>query len=143
MGTPSSHSRWRPMAAWAGRPSAFSDSTEAKEAKEAGRKVSKSGFVAAAIRELSVGLCRETTRCIGHRWACVQGCPAVGAVRELLTPRRRCCNRYPCPDLGYVPWTGLACGMFGPRRRFDTACMLCVLVIIMIVWILITSCSPL
>jgi hypothetical protein len=28
------------------------------EAKEAGRKVSKSGFVAAAIRELSVGLCR-------------------------------------------------------------------------------------
>jgi hypothetical protein len=29
-----------------------------KEAEEAGRKVSKSGFVAAAIRELSVGLCR-------------------------------------------------------------------------------------
>jgi hypothetical protein len=28
------------------------------EAKEAGRKVSKSGFVAAAIREISVGLCR-------------------------------------------------------------------------------------
>jgi hypothetical protein len=28
------------------------------EAKKAGRKVSKSGFVAAAIRELSVGLCR-------------------------------------------------------------------------------------
>jgi hypothetical protein len=28
------------------------------EAKEAWRKVSKSGFVAAAIRELSVGLCR-------------------------------------------------------------------------------------
>jgi hypothetical protein len=28
------------------------------EAKEAGRKVSKSGFVASAIREISVGLCR-------------------------------------------------------------------------------------
>jgi hypothetical protein len=28
------------------------------EAKEAGRKVSMSGFVAAAIREISVGLCR-------------------------------------------------------------------------------------
>jgi hypothetical protein len=28
------------------------------QAKEAGRKVRKSGFVAAAIRELSVGLCR-------------------------------------------------------------------------------------
>jgi hypothetical protein len=37
---------------------------------------------------------------------------------------------------------GLACGMCGPRRRFDIACMLCVLVIIMIVWILMTSCSP-
>jgi hypothetical protein len=29
-----------------------------KEAEETGHKVSKSGFVAAAIRELSVGLCR-------------------------------------------------------------------------------------
>jgi hypothetical protein len=29
-----------------------------KEAEEAGRRVSKSGFVASAIRELSVGLCR-------------------------------------------------------------------------------------
>jgi hypothetical protein len=29
-----------------------------KEAEEAGRKISKSGFVAAAMRELSVGLCR-------------------------------------------------------------------------------------
>jgi hypothetical protein len=29
-----------------------------KEAEEAGRGVSKSGFVATAIRELSVGLCR-------------------------------------------------------------------------------------
>jgi hypothetical protein len=28
------------------------------EAEEAGRKVSKSGFVAAAIQELRVGLCR-------------------------------------------------------------------------------------
>jgi hypothetical protein len=29
-----------------------------KEVEEAGRGVSKSGFVASAIRELSVGLCR-------------------------------------------------------------------------------------
>jgi hypothetical protein len=29
-----------------------------KEAEEAGRGVSKSGFVASAIRELSMGLCR-------------------------------------------------------------------------------------
>jgi hypothetical protein len=44
------------------------------EAKEAGRKVSKSGFVASAIREISVGLhncAGATTRCIGHRWACL------------------------------------------------------------------------
>jgi uncharacterized membrane protein YhdT len=38
---------------------------------------------------------------------------------------------------------GLACGMCGPWRRFDIACMLFVLVLIMIVWILMTSCSPL
>jgi hypothetical protein len=63
------------------------------EAKEAGRNVSKSVFVAAAIPELSVGLCRVTIRCILHRWACLQGCPAVGSVRELLTPRRRFGNR--------------------------------------------------
>jgi hypothetical protein len=31
----------------------------------------------------------------------------------------------------------------GPRRRFDVACMLCVLVLIMIVWILMIPCSPL
>jgi hypothetical protein len=72
------------------------------KAKEAGRKVGKSGFVAAAILELSVGLCRVTIRCIGHRWACLQGCPAVGSVRELLTPRRRCGNRYQCTHLGCV-----------------------------------------
>jgi hypothetical protein len=76
------------------------------EAKEAGRKVSKSGFVAAAIRALVWGCAGETTRCIGHRWACVQGCPVVGSVRELLTPQRRCCDRYHFTDLGYVPWTG-------------------------------------
>jgi hypothetical protein len=52
------------------------------------------------------GCARVTIRCIGHRWACLQGCPAVGSVRELLTPRRRCCDRYQCTDLGYVPWTG-------------------------------------
>jgi hypothetical protein len=38
---------------------------------------------------------------------------------------------------------GLACSMCGPRRRFDVACMLCLLVLIMIVWILMTPCSPL
>jgi hypothetical protein len=32
--------------------------------------------------------------------------------------------------------------MCGPRRRFAIAYMLCVLVLIMIVWILTTSCSP-
>jgi hypothetical protein len=38
---------------------------------------------------------------------------------------------------------GLVCCMCGPRRRSDLACMLCVLVLIMIVWILMTPCSPL
>jgi hypothetical protein len=76
------------------------------EAEEAGHEVSKSSFVAAAIGELSVGLCRGTIRCIGHGWACLQGCPAVGSARELLNPQRRCGNRYQCTDLCYVLWTG-------------------------------------
>jgi hypothetical protein len=82
------------------------------EAKEAGHKVSKSGFVAAAIRELSVGLCQGPIRCTGHRWACLQGCPAVGSVRELLTPRRRCeiGNCAPTWDTCHGQ-VGLVCGM--------------------------------
>jgi hypothetical protein len=111
------------------------------KAEEAGRKVSKSGFVAAAIWELSVGLCRVTIRCVGHRWACLQGCPDVGSVRELLTPQRGCGNRYQCTDLCCgVGQVLLACVMCGRRRRFVIAC---VLVLIMIVWILMTSCFPL
>jgi hypothetical protein len=59
--------------------------------KEAGRKVSKSGFVASAIREISVGLCRGNYQM--YRGVACRG-PAVGSVRELLTPLRRCCDRY-------------------------------------------------
>jgi hypothetical protein len=35
-----------------------------KKSEDSGRKVSKFGFVAAAIRELSVRLCRVTIRCV-------------------------------------------------------------------------------
>jgi hypothetical protein len=70
-----------------------------------GTKVSKSGFVAAAIR-LAWGCAGVTIRCMEHRWACLQGCPDVGSVRELLTSRRRCGNRYQCTDLCCVLWTG-------------------------------------
>jgi hypothetical protein len=52
------------------------------------------------------GCAGVTIRFIGHRWACLQGCPAVGSVREPLTSQRRCCDRYQCTYLGYVPWTG-------------------------------------
>jgi hypothetical protein len=62
-----------------------------KEAEEAGRKISKSGFVAAAIRELSVGVCQGNYQMYrASCWACLQGSPDVGSLRELLTPRRRC-----------------------------------------------------
>jgi hypothetical protein len=40
-------------------------------------------------------------------------------------------------------WVVLACMMCGHHRRFAIACMLCVLVLMVIVWILMTSCSPL
>jgi hypothetical protein len=91
-----------------------------------------------------MGCAGVTIRCIGLCWACLQGCPAVGSVRELLTYRGGVVIGISAPTwvtcLGRV---GLACGMCGPRRRFDPSCMLCVLVLIMIVWIFMTPCSPL
>jgi hypothetical protein len=116
------------------------------EAKEAGHKVSKSGFVAAAICELSVGLCRANYQMYraslglragvsGPGFRVGAGCSPHGGVVVIgiRAPTWVTC-------LGRV---GLACGMCGPRRRFDIACMLCVLVLIMIVWILMTPYSPL
>jgi uncharacterized membrane protein YhdT len=49
-----------------------------------------------------------------------------------------------CSALTWITCLGrvvLAGGMCGPRRMFDIACMLCVLVLIMIVWRLMTLCS--
>jgi hypothetical protein len=61
------------------------------EAEEAGRKVSKSGFVAAvAFGSLGLGCARAITRCTGHPWACWQGCLDMGSMRALLAPWRRC-----------------------------------------------------
>jgi hypothetical protein len=48
------------------------------EAKEAGRMVSKSGFVAAAIRELSVGLCRGNYQMYGASLGLLAGVSGRG-----------------------------------------------------------------
>jgi hypothetical protein len=105
MGTPSSRSRWRPTAALASRRSAFSDSSTWRRRRQGARLASLALWRLQSV-SLVWGCAGVTIRCIGHRWACLQGCPAMGSVRELLTPLRRCCDRYQCTDLGYVPWTG-------------------------------------
>jgi hypothetical protein len=76
------------------------------EAKEAGTRLASLALCRPPSVSLVWGCAGVTIRCIGHRWACLQWCRAVGSVRELLTPRRRCCDRYQCPDLSYVPWSG-------------------------------------
>jgi hypothetical protein len=61
--------------------------------------VSKSGFVAAAIREISVGLCWGNYQMYRASLGLLVGVSGRGltnverSVRELLTPLRRCCDR--------------------------------------------------
>jgi hypothetical protein len=104
MDTPSSRSRLRPTATWACRPSAFSDSL-ARRRRRQGARLASPALWRLPSRSLAKGCAGVTIRCIGHRWACVQRCLDVGSVMALLTPRRRCGNRYECTDLHCVPWT--------------------------------------
>jgi hypothetical protein len=54
--------------------------------EEAGRKVSKSGFVAAAIRELSVGLCRAIYQMYRASLGLVAGVSSCGFLEGAAHP---------------------------------------------------------
>jgi hypothetical protein len=80
-----------------------------KEAEEAGPKISKSGFVVAAIRELSVGVCQGNYQMYRASLGLLAGVSGRGFLEGAAHPTEEvytCGNRYQCTDLCCVLWTG-------------------------------------